>query len=98
MWTLRCSLQGNFLSRLITFIFANLAEQQIHRWIKKTVERVHCYKFNDTRSNQTGKNLPFSTKMADMCFQTVGSSAITCPTRQVRSDCENLEELINKSG
>ena len=29
----------------VTFIFADLAAQQIYRWIKKTLERVHYYKF-----------------------------------------------------
>ena len=38
------SLASIFHSR-VTFIFAILAAQQIYRWIKKTVERVHYYKF-----------------------------------------------------
>ena len=38
------SLASIFHSR-VTFIFANIAAQQILRWIKKTVERVHYYKF-----------------------------------------------------
>jgi len=38
------SLASIFHSR-VTFIFANLAAQQIYRWIKKTVEHVHYYKF-----------------------------------------------------
>jgi len=39
------SLTSIFHSR-VTFIFTDLAAQQIYRWIKKIEERVHCYKFN----------------------------------------------------
>jgi len=38
------SLASIFHSR-VTFICANLAAQQIYRWIKKTVDRVYYYKF-----------------------------------------------------
>jgi len=38
------SLASIFHSR-VTLKFTNLAAQQIYRWIKKTVERVHYYKF-----------------------------------------------------
>ena len=75
-------LASTFHSR-VTFIFANLAAQQIYRWIKKTVERVHYYKFqwqHQQDRRKLGKPYLFHLRWRIFVYKlNVGSSAITHP-------------------
>jgi len=67
----------------VTFIFANLAAQQIYRWIKKTVERVYYYKFkwqHQQDRRKLGKPYLFHPRWRIFVYKlNVGSSAITRP-------------------
>ena len=67
----------------VTFIFANLAAQQIYCWIKKTVERVHYYKFDwqhQQDRRKLGETYLFHPRWRIFVYKSnVGSSAITRP-------------------
>ena len=76
------SLASIFHSR-VTFIVANLAAQQIYRWIKKTVERVHYYKIkwqHQQDRRKLGETYFFHPRWRIFVYKlNVGSSAITRP-------------------
>ena len=93
------SLASIFHSR-VTFIFANLAAQQIYRWIKKTVERVHYYKLkwqhqHDRR--KLGETYLFHPRWRIFVYKlNVGSSAITRPDVWGPATCAKSDRIAQR--